>query len=44
MMATPICESMVTDKLLLNTLGAISKTNKNRLQINQRPTFKGLNS
>jgi hypothetical protein len=39
MMAIPICASMLTDRLLVNTLGANSSTRANRVQITQRPTL-----
>jgi hypothetical protein len=39
MMATPICESMVMDKLLLKILGDNSKTKAKKPQTIQRPTL-----
>ena len=44
MMAMPICDSMVTERLLLKTDGASSSTRANSDQMIERPTFQGLNS
>jgi hypothetical protein len=42
MMATPIWLSMVCDRLLVKTSGAMASTSANRLQTIQRPTLNGL--
>src|SRR5438105_3525479 len=42
--AMPICDSIVIDRLLVNTSGATASTSTNRLQITKRPTLSGRNS
>ena len=43
MMAMPICDSIVTDKLLVNISGTTASTSAKRPQVIQRPTLWGLN-
>ena len=42
MIAMPICDSIVSPRLLVHSIGASTSTSANRLQISQRPTFQGL--
>src|SRR5207248_1741384 len=42
--AMPICDSIVIDRLLVNTSGATASTSTNRLQITKRPTLSGRKS
>src|SRR4051812_49099627 len=44
MIATPICDSIVCDRLLVNTCGAAISTSANALHTTQRPMLIGLNS
>ena len=44
MIAMPIWDSMVRDRLLVHMSGAHTSNTANRPQINQRPTLIGLNS